>query len=76
MENFTEEQIQKGLDKAYKEAGHNAYFGNGFKAGIEFAMQGQSLPIDNVVGSSSSKNHCSFCGNHNSLCSCEDDKLR
>ena len=34
---MTAEEIQKGLDKAYKEAGRNAYFGNGFVAGIEFA---------------------------------------
>ena len=29
--------LQKiALDKAYKEAGHNAYFGNGFNAGVEW----------------------------------------
>ena len=28
------EEIKKGLDKAYKKAGHNAYFANGFEAGI------------------------------------------
>jgi len=32
------ETIEKGLDKAYKKAGQNAYFGNGFNAGIEFAQ--------------------------------------
>lgn len=31
------EQIRKGLYEAYEKAGHNAYFGNGFEAGIEFA---------------------------------------
>ena len=30
-------EIKKGLDKAYKEAGHNAFFGNGFEAGVKFA---------------------------------------
>ena len=34
---MTEEQIQKGLDRAYKEAGDNAYFGEGFRAGVKFA---------------------------------------
>ena len=33
-----EEEIQKGLDKAYKQAGHNAYFGGGFEAGVKFAL--------------------------------------
>lgn len=50
MEKFTEKEIKEGLSKAYKEAGHNAYFGEGFRAGIEFANQGQLLPIDSVVG--------------------------
>lgn len=35
---ITKEQISKGLDDAYKKAGHNAYFGNGFNAGVEFAV--------------------------------------
>ena len=29
--------IKEGLDEAYKLAGSNAYFGNGFNAGIKFA---------------------------------------
>ena len=33
------EQIEKALKDAYEKAGHNAYFGNGFKAGVEFAIQ-------------------------------------
>lgn len=37
--NITEEEIKKGLDKAYKEAGHNAYFGNGFELGVKFALE-------------------------------------
>ena len=36
---ITEEEVQQGLNKAYKELGHNAYFGNGFKAGVRFAEQ-------------------------------------
>jgi hypothetical protein len=35
---LTEEQIEKALNEAYKKAGHNAYFGNGFKAGVDFAI--------------------------------------
>ena len=31
--------IEQALDDAYKNAGSNAYFGNGFKAGAEFAQQ-------------------------------------
>lgn len=38
MEKLTREEIDKGLDEAYKNAGHNAYYGNGFHAGIEFAL--------------------------------------
>jgi len=40
---FTEEQIKKGLDKAYKESGDNAYFGNGFYAGVKFASNNIAL---------------------------------
>ena len=31
--------IEQALDDAYKNAGSNAYFGNGFKAGAEFAQR-------------------------------------
>ena len=31
--------IEQALDEAYKNAGSNAYFGNGFRAGVEFAQQ-------------------------------------
>jgi len=31
--------IDFGLDQAYKKAGENAYFGTGFKAGVEFAQR-------------------------------------
>ena len=36
---ITDEQIKQGLDKAYNEAGHNAYFGNGFEAGVKYAQE-------------------------------------
>lgn len=35
---ITEEQIKQGIDQAYKEAGHNAYFADGFRAGVKFAL--------------------------------------
>ena len=31
--------IEQALDEAYKNAGSNAYFGNGFKKGVEFAQR-------------------------------------
>ena len=31
--------IEQALDEAYKNAGSNAYFGNGFRAGAQFAQQ-------------------------------------
>ena len=41
--------IEQALDEAYKNAGSNAYFGNGFRAGIEFAQRWiqieEELPI-------------------------------
>ena len=30
--------IEQALDEAYKNAGSNAYFGNGFRAGAQFAI--------------------------------------
>jgi hypothetical protein len=38
MTHITDKEIEEGLDEAYKKAGHNAYFGNGFKAGVRFAL--------------------------------------
>ena len=35
--------IEQALDEAYNNAGSNAYFGNGFRAGIEFAQQWTSV---------------------------------
>ncbi len=48
MKKFTPIEIQDGLDKAFVAAGHNAYFGNGFRMGIEFA---QDNAHDRVVTS-------------------------
>jgi hypothetical protein len=31
--------IQEGMLKAYKEAGYNAYFGDGFRAGVRFVEE-------------------------------------
>ena len=31
--------IEEGLEEAYQKTGENAYFGNGFKAGVEFAQR-------------------------------------
>ena len=46
MEELKEKEIKIALDDAYKKAGHNAYFGNGFRAGIEFALK---QPIGNKL---------------------------
>lgn len=32
-----DKEAEKAMNKAYKKAGHNAYFSNGFAAGIEYA---------------------------------------
>jgi len=46
MIKLTEEQIINGQNEAYLKAGHNAYFGNGFNAGVDFALkQVNKLPI-------------------------------
>ena len=31
--------IERGLNEAYEACGSNAYFGNGFREGVEFAQQ-------------------------------------
>jgi hypothetical protein len=36
-EKVTMKTIKQGLDEAYKTSGENAYFGNGFNSGVEFA---------------------------------------
>lgn len=39
MIQIEEKEIVKGIDEAYKKAGSNAYFGNGFQAGVDFALK-------------------------------------
>lgn len=36
---ITDGQIADACNKAYLKAGHNAYFGNGFEAGVRFALE-------------------------------------
>lgn len=43
------EKLKIGLDKAYKEAGPNAYFGNGFHAGVEFAEEDKFVDMVKTV---------------------------
>jgi hypothetical protein len=52
-----EEQMIDAENTAYLKAGHNAYFGNGFKAGVEFALE----QINKNVAKSNVK-LCSLCG--------------
>lgn len=44
------ETIEQTWNEAYNNAGSNAYFGNGFRAGIEFAQQLQFKNIQNYNG--------------------------
>ena len=39
------ETIEEGLEESYQKAGENVYFGNGFKAGVEFAQRWISVEI-------------------------------
>ena len=48
MKTITPEQHDNALNKAYNEAGQNAYFGNGFNAGIEFAQKLQETQEQKV----------------------------
>jgi hypothetical protein len=43
MIKISDKEIKKDLDIAYKEAGQNAYFGNGFEAGVKFALKQLNL---------------------------------
>ena len=36
---ITDGEIADACNKAYLKAGHNAYFGNGFEAGVRFALE-------------------------------------
>lgn len=43
---FKKEEIEKAMNEAYKEAKHNAYFSNGFKAGVKFTSERCGQIID------------------------------
>ena len=56
---ITDEQIADGCNKAYLKAGHNAYFGNGFEAGVKFAMeQVKKLSSNTVLADSTPSQEC------------------
>ena len=42
-------EYKDARDKAYNEAGHNAYFSNGFEAGFDFAMSKPKHIFDGVA---------------------------
>ena len=42
---MSEEQIRKAVDEAYKAAAPNAYFGNGFRAGMKFAENSKWINV-------------------------------
>lgn len=46
---ITNKEIKKALDKAYKKAGDNAYFGNGFKSGVEFAQDKFNIKVQSLL---------------------------
>lgn len=49
---ITDGEIADACNKAYIKAGHNAYFGNGFEAGVRFALeQVKNCSIPAVIGS-------------------------
>ena len=55
MIKLTEEQIIDGQNEAYLKAGHNAYFGNGFNAGVKFALEQINVHFNYLITS----NQCS-----------------
>jgi len=57
---MTKEQIKEGLDKAYKEAGHNAYFGNGFEAGVKFVLNAQKTAHNSDYAKCKHTKECKF----------------
>lgn len=46
---FTDLQIQNGINEAYKKAGDNAYFANGFEAGLKFATEQAKQPQQHTM---------------------------
>jgi hypothetical protein len=57
---IAKEKIKKGLDEAFKKAGQNAYFGNGFEAGIKFAEE--YYQKNNKKLQTKAHTRCSECG--------------
>ena len=55
---ITDKEIKTGLDKAYAKAGTNAYFGNGFEAGVKFATD-QLLKNNKEIAID--KKPCEYC---------------
>ena len=45
---ITDNQKEKALDEAYKNAGQNAYFGNGFLSGVEYAEGFYLKKVDGI----------------------------
>lgn len=43
---ITDDQISKALDEAYLNCGDNAYFGNGFRLGVKFALKQVKNNVD------------------------------
>ena len=41
---ITKEQVKEAMEIAYKKAGNNAYFENGFEAGVNFAIEVLTKP--------------------------------
>lgn len=81
MLEFSEEQIIDGQNKAYLEAGHDAYFGNGFRAGVKFVLDAlnKSFVLPSTISTDQSELVCPKCEGHNtqivyaeSQCYCED----
>lgn len=46
---ITEQQINEACNKAYKEAGQNAYFENGFKKGVNFGKEATTETIISYI---------------------------
>ncbi len=47
----TDEMIEEKMNEAYKKAGNNTYFGNGFTIGAKWALSEQSgwIPVENAM---------------------------
>ena len=58
---ITDKDISTGLDEAYQKAGGNAYFGNGFKAGVEFALKFEEKNNKEIADSQAKVEKCPVC---------------